>query len=130
MNGQSTVNAKDREPNKNPTINDQELERLKALLFRQEQEQLRFLLEHLENSNLHAKDIAKDLPTAIILHSNYNNKLKTALTPLIEKPSPTPMEQIVKNSKSRYKSLKTKEGRSTTKRKPTNRTMGRKREDF
>ena len=85
MNGQSTVNAKDREPNKNPTINDQELERLKALLFRQEQEQLRFLLEHLENSNLHAKDIAKDLPIAIILHSNYNNKLKTALTPLIEK---------------------------------------------
>ena len=84
MNDPSTGNPKDQEPDKNHTINDRELEKLKLLLFKQEKEQLQFLLDHLKNPKLHANDIAKDLPLAIILHSKYNNELKTALTPLIE----------------------------------------------
>ncbi|MDL1963547.1 MAG: OmpA family protein [Deltaproteobacteria bacterium] len=62
----------------------EELEKLRSLLLGPEQEQIRQLQERLDNPELHANDIGRDLPQAIVMRSNRDDRLKTALMPTVE----------------------------------------------
>lgn len=61
-----------------------ELEELRQLLFEPEQTQLVQLQERLDNPALHAKDVGRVLPDAILLRAKQDRRLAQSLSPIIE----------------------------------------------
>ncbi len=84
MNKSSVPDSKIEDPDNINCPSGEELEKLRSLLLGSEQEQIRQLQERLDNPELHADDIGRDLPKAIVMRSNRDDKLKTALMPTVE----------------------------------------------
>lgn len=61
-----------------------ELTSLRALLVGPEQQQLHALQERIDNLTVHAEDVGRVLPEAILLRLRQDQQLPKALTPLIE----------------------------------------------
>lgn len=84
MNDPSESEQSGRSSEKNPHADDTDLEKLRSLLLKPEQEDIRDLQHRLDDPKHHAREIGRDLPQAIILRSNQDDRLKTALMPTIE----------------------------------------------
>lgn len=57
---------------------------LRRLILGTEQSQIKALQERLDDPDIHASDLSKSLPQALILSSKQGNKLTTALIPTVE----------------------------------------------
>jgi outer membrane protein OmpA-like peptidoglycan-associated protein len=80
-----TSNVESQEPNNNKDRAEDPLAELRQLLFNREQVQLGELQERLDNPQLHAEDLSKVLPEAIMLLSlQRQGKLTKAITPTVE----------------------------------------------
>lgn len=84
MNKSSVPDSKIEDPDNINYPSGEELEKLRSLLLSPEQEQIRQLQKRLDNPELHADDIGRDLPKAIVMRSNRDDRLKTALMPTVE----------------------------------------------
>ena len=71
-------------PNPNPPHAPEEIAELRSLLLGFEQSELEELQERLNNPNLHAEDLSRLLPEAIILRSMQDKLLSEAIVPTIE----------------------------------------------
>lgn len=63
---------------------DDRMAELRHLLLGPEQVQIETLRERLDTPSIHAKDISRALPEAIILGAKQNNQLSTALMPTVD----------------------------------------------
>lgn len=79
------TNGESPKPNSNSDPTEDPLAELRQLLFSREQVQLGELQERLDNPQIHAEDLSKVLPEAIILLSlQRQGKLTKAITPTVE----------------------------------------------
>lgn len=63
---------------------DQALDELRALLLKPEQQRLEQLTRRLDDPLLHARDVSRALPKALALCAREDNRLATALQPMME----------------------------------------------
>jgi len=62
----------------------EELKELRSLILKPEQIKIQQLEDRLDNPKLHANDLSRDLPQAIVLSTRQDDKLKVALMPTVE----------------------------------------------
>ncbi len=64
--------------------NQEDLSELRSLLFSEEQAQISKLQQRLDDPRLHAEDVSRVLPDAIVLRTSRDKRFKKALMPTIE----------------------------------------------
>jgi OOP family OmpA-OmpF porin len=84
MTDYSTDEVGNKTPNNNHVPADEEVAKLRRLLLGFEQSELDKLHERLNNPNIHAEDISRVLPEAVILRSMQDKQLSEAMVPTIE----------------------------------------------
>src|SRR4028118_1516410 len=84
MTDYSTHEVGNETPNNNHFPADEELAKLRRLLLGFEQSELDKLHERLNNPNIHAEDVSRVLPEAIILQSLQDKHLGEAMVPTVE----------------------------------------------
>ena len=84
MTDYSTHEVGNETPNNNHSSADEELAKLRRLLLGFEQSELDKLHERLNNPNIHAEDVSRVLPEAVILRSLQDKHLGEAMVPTVE----------------------------------------------
>src|SRR5919199_6774053 len=84
MTDNSSHEADNETPDNNHFPADEQLAQLRHLLLGFEQSELEKLYERLNNPNIHAEDISRLLPEAVILRSMQDKQLSEAIVPTVE----------------------------------------------